>query len=166
MTTLRPFLPDDAELLAILMQASIEELASDEYTADQRDAWAAAAEAPDFARKLGSSLTLVALDEDGEPVGFAVLAQNRAVTHVHVHPDLIGNGIGRMLLEALAKLAAARGAEGLVADATDNARASSPPSATRKRRGTPCSMARNGWGPRRWNSFFPRRRMRRCNDGS
>ncbi len=122
MTTLRPFLPDDAQLLAILMQASIEELASDEYTADQRDAWAAAAEAPDFARKLGSSLTLVALDEDGEPVGFAVLAQNRAVTHVHVHPDLIGNGIGRMLLEALAKLAAARGAEGLVADATDNAK--------------------------------------------
>ncbi len=122
MTTLRPYLPDDADLLAILMQASIEELASDEYTSDQRDAWAAAAEAPDFARKLGSSLTLVALDEDGEPVGFAVLAQNRAVTHVHVHPDLIGNGIGRMLLEALAKLAAARGAEGLVADATDNSK--------------------------------------------
>ena len=122
MTTLRPFLPADAGLLAILMQASIEELASDDYTAGQRDAWAAAAEAPDFARKLGAGLTLVALDEDGEPVGFAVLARNRAVTHVHVHPDLIGNGIGRMLLEALAKLAAARGAEGLVADATDNAR--------------------------------------------
>jgi putative acetyltransferase len=122
MTTLRPFLPADAELLAILMQASIEELAADDYTAEQRDAWAAAAEAPDFARTLAGNLTLVALDEDGEPIGFAVLMQNRAISHVHVHPDLIGNGIGRMLLEALAKLAAARGAEGLVADATDNAK--------------------------------------------
>ncbi len=35
---------------------------------------------------IAGNLTLVALDEDGEPVGFAVLMQNRAVSHVHVHP--------------------------------------------------------------------------------
>lgn len=122
MTSLRPYLPADAETLAILLQASIEELAADDYTSEQRDAWAAAAESPDFARRLAGELTLVALDEDGEAVGFAVLVQNRAVQHVHVHPDLAGNGIGRQLLEALAKLAAARGAEGLVADVTDNAK--------------------------------------------
>jgi putative acetyltransferase len=122
MTSLRPYLASDAELLAILLQASVEELAAEDYTADQRDAWAAMAEGEDFARRLAANLTLVALDDDGEPVGFAVLVQNRAVQHVHVHPDLIGAGIGRMLLEALAKLAAARGAEALVADATDNAK--------------------------------------------
>ena len=122
MTTLRPYLPADAPLLAILMQASIEELAVDDYTESQRDAWAAGAEAPDFAKVLAGDLTLVALDEDGEPVGFASLRENRAVLRVHVHPDLIGQGIGRTLLEALAKLARARGAEALVADATDNAK--------------------------------------------
>jgi len=122
MTTLRPYLPADAELLAILMQASIEELASDEYTADQRDAWAAGAEEPAFAKRLASGLTLVAVDADGEPIGFAVLVENRAVQHVHVHPDLIGEGVGRMLMEAMAKLAAARGADKLVVDATDNAK--------------------------------------------
>jgi putative acetyltransferase len=121
-TTLRPFLPADREALAILMQASIEELAVDDYTADQRDAWAAAAEDETFAQTLARNLTLVALDEALEIVGFAVLVENRAIAHVHVHPDLIGMGIGRTLLDALAKLAAARGAEALTADATDNAR--------------------------------------------
>jgi putative acetyltransferase len=122
MTTLRPYLPADAPLLAILMQASIEELAADDYTEAQRDAWAAGAEAPAFATGLAANLTLVALDEDGEPVGFASLFENRAVQRVHVHPDLIGQGIGRLLLEALAKLATARGADALVVDATDNAK--------------------------------------------
>ncbi|MGL4243486.1 MAG: GNAT family N-acetyltransferase [Beijerinckiaceae bacterium] len=123
MTSLRPYLPSDLETLAILLQASVEELAVDDYTADQRDAWAAAAEGDDFAKRLAAGLTLVALDDDSDVVGFAVLVQNRAVQHVHVHPDLIGNGIGRMLLEALEKLAAARGAEALTTDATDNAKA-------------------------------------------
>jgi len=122
MTTLRPYLPADAELLAILMQASIEELASEDYAPAQREAWAASADDEAFARRLAAELTLVALDDDGEPVGFAVLVQNRAIAHVHVHPDLIGEGIGRLLLEALAKLAAARGASSLTVDATDNAK--------------------------------------------
>jgi putative acetyltransferase len=121
-TTLRPLLPGDAELLAILMQASIEELAVDDYTAGQRDAWAASAEAEAFEAMLTKGLTLVALDETQEPVGFAVLVENRGVARVHVHPDLIGLGIGRTLLEALEKLAMARGADALTADATDNAK--------------------------------------------
>jgi len=121
-TKLRPYLASDAELLAILLQASVEELAVDDYTADQRDAWAASAEDEAFAKRLADNLTLVALDDDGEPVGFAVLVQNSAIQHIHVHPDLIGMGIGRTLLEALQKLALARGAEALIADATDNAK--------------------------------------------
>ncbi len=122
MTNLRPYLPTDAELLAILMQASIEELAVDDYTEDQRDAWAASAEAEIFAKKLATNLTLVAVDADGEPVGFAVLVQNAAIAHVHVHPDLIAMGIGNTLCTALEKLAVARGSEGLLADVTDNAK--------------------------------------------
>jgi putative acetyltransferase len=122
MTTLRPYLPTDTETLAILLQASVEELAVDDYTSEQRDAWAAEAESESFAKRLSSSLTLVALDDDGEPVGFAVLVQNRAIQHVHVHPDLVGMGIGKSLMEALAKLAMARGGEALVVDATDNAK--------------------------------------------
>jgi putative acetyltransferase len=122
MTTLRPYLPADRDTLAILMQASIEELAVDDYSEDQRDAWAASAEAEAFGRALAKGLTLIALDETQEPVGFAVLIENRAVAYVHVHPDLIGLGIGRALLEALEKLALARGGDALVADVMDNAK--------------------------------------------
>jgi putative acetyltransferase len=122
MTTLRPCLPADAELLAILMQAAILELAVDDYTSDQQEAWAGAAEAESFAKTLASNLTLVALDDEQEPVGFAVLVQNAALSHVYVHPDLIGMGIGRLLCEALEKLALARGADTVTTDATDNAR--------------------------------------------
>jgi putative acetyltransferase len=122
MTSLRPYLPADRETLAILMQASIDELAVDDYTADQRDAWAASAEGEAFARRLQTGLTLVAIDGEGDVVGFAVLVENRAVAHVHVHPDLAGLGVGRTLVEALEKLALARGAEELTADATDNAK--------------------------------------------
>jgi putative acetyltransferase len=104
------------------MQASIEELAVDDYTENQRDAWAASAGSDAFAKRLAKDLTLVALDAEGEVIGFAVLVDNRAIAHVHVHPDLISMGIGRSLVEALEKLAAARGGEALVADATDNAK--------------------------------------------
>jgi putative acetyltransferase len=121
--SLRPYLPSDAETLAILLQASVEELAIDDYTEDQRAAWCEVAEDHGaFARILASNLTLVALDDDGDPVAFATLIQNAAIGHVHVHPDLVGMGLGRALVEALVKLATARGAETLMADATDNAK--------------------------------------------
>ncbi|MGL5137405.1 MAG: GNAT family N-acetyltransferase [Beijerinckiaceae bacterium] len=120
--TLRPYLASDAELLALLLQASVEELAIDDYTENQRDAWAASAEMESFEKRLAAGLTLVALDAEDEPVGFAVLVENASIAHVHVHPDLIGIGIGRTLCEALEKLATARGAEALVTDAFDNAK--------------------------------------------
>jgi putative acetyltransferase len=121
--SLRPYLPADAEILAILMQASIEELCVDDYTEDQRVAWCATAEDTEtFSRILASNLALVALDEDREPVGFAVLLKNKALSHVYIHPDLIGMGIGKTLCSALEKLALARGADTLVVDATDNAK--------------------------------------------
>jgi putative acetyltransferase len=121
--TLRPYLPTDTELLAILMQASIVELCVDDYDEDQRIAWCATAEdTQSFAKMLASNLTLVALDDENDPVGFTVLVKNRAVTHVYVHPDLIASHIGQTLVEALAKLALARGGDMLIADATDNAK--------------------------------------------
>jgi putative acetyltransferase len=121
---LRPYLPEDAETLAILMQASIEELAIDDYTEEQREAWCAVpADEEAFGKMLASHLTLVAMDDDGDIVGFATLVKNQAIGHVHVHPDLPTLGIGRTLVEALLKLAMARGATSIFADATDNARA-------------------------------------------
>jgi putative acetyltransferase len=118
---LRPFLSTDAPLLAEIFRASIAELAAEDYTAAQQEAWAAAAGDEDaFTARLAGELTLVATI-DGEPVGFAALKGAEEIDLLYVHPAVAGRGVGAMLCEALERLAAGRGAAKLMADASDNA---------------------------------------------
>jgi putative acetyltransferase len=119
--SLRPYLPADAPLLARIFQESIEVLAEDDYSPDQRAAWGAAAEdATAFTKRLAGGLTIVVL-ADGGPVGFASLAGADKLDLLYVHPDYAGQGLGAMLADALEKLAGARGAAHITADASDNA---------------------------------------------
>ena len=118
---LRPYLPDDASVLADIFRASIEGLAADDYSETQVDAWAAAADDEEsFAARLGASLALVATME-GSPVGFASLDAPVHIDFLYVHPAVAGKGVGTMLIDALEKLAAARGTKKLTVEASDNA---------------------------------------------
>ena len=118
---LRPFLPDDAPVLADIFRASIEELTGDDYTQEQQQAWAAAADdLTEFAERLASRLSLVATLE-GSPVGFAALEGADKIDMLYVHPAVTGQGVGAMLINALERLAAARGAAKLVVQASDSA---------------------------------------------
>jgi len=118
---LRPFLAEDTPLLAEIFRASIEELTADDYSDGARRAWASAADDEKaFARRLGDQLTLIAT-MSGSPVGFASLANNETVDLIYVHPAVAGQGAGTMLVDALAKLAAARGGKRLTADVSDSA---------------------------------------------
>ena len=117
---LRPFLPDDVPVLAAIFTASIEELTGEDYNEAQQQAWMEAAETEEFGKRLAADLTLVATLE-GSPVGFASL---RGADHIHmlyVHPAVTGQGIATMLVDALEKLAGARGAKKLRADVSDTA---------------------------------------------
>jgi putative acetyltransferase len=119
---LRPFLPADVSVLAEIFRDSIAQLASDDYTEAQREAWAASAEdEAAFAAKLGKQLTLVATMQ-GSPVGFASLAGADKLDMLDVHPGGAGHGVAAMLADALERLAAARGAQKLSVDASDTAR--------------------------------------------
>jgi putative acetyltransferase len=119
---LRPMLPSDARLLAEIFRAAIEELTADDYSAAQQEAWAATADdEAAFAQKLGGELTLVATME-GSPVGFAALAGKDKIDMLYVHPAVAGQGVGGMLIDAMEKLASARGAASLSVDASDTAR--------------------------------------------
>jgi putative acetyltransferase len=119
---LRPFLPADAPLLREIFRDSIEELTADDYTEAQQEAWVSAADnVGDFGRKLSGQLTLVATLE-GSPVGFASLEGKDKIDMLYVHPAAAGQGIGAALIDALEKLAGARGAAKLVVDASDSAR--------------------------------------------
>jgi putative acetyltransferase len=119
--SLRPYLPVDAERCAAILRSSVEELASEDYSADQCAAWAARADEPDFPKRLAGALTLVALVE-GEPVGFASLKGAETIDMLYVDPDFARRGVATALLDALVRLAAARGAKTLASEVSDTAR--------------------------------------------
>jgi putative acetyltransferase len=119
---MRPMLPTDVPLLAEIFRASIEELAADDYSEAQQEAWASAADDEEaFGARLARELTLVATHA-GAAVGFAALADNTRIDMLYVHPAAAGQGVAAMLCDALEKLAVARGSKELSVEASDTAR--------------------------------------------
>jgi putative acetyltransferase len=119
---LRPFLPEDAPLLAEIFRAAVNELTSDDYSEAQQEAWASAAEdVAAFGKDLAGQLTLIATME-GSPIGFASLEGKDKIGMLYVHPAVAGQGVGAMLAEALERLAGGRGVAKLKVDASDSAR--------------------------------------------
>jgi putative acetyltransferase len=119
--SLRPYLPSDAALCAAIFRAAIEELTVDDYDDDQREAWASRSDdVGAFGARLGGALTLVAIVEGG-PVGFASL-KGDVVDMLFVAPAVAGRGVGALLLDALIRLAGARGVKILTSEVSDKAR--------------------------------------------
>jgi putative acetyltransferase len=119
---LRPYVPADAKRCAAIFRASIEELAAEDYDADQREAWASRADdEAAFAARLAGALTLLAVI-DGEIAGFANLKGAEEIDMLFVDPEFARQGAGGALIEALAKLAEARGAKRLTSEVSDAAR--------------------------------------------
>ena len=119
---LRPFLAEDAPLLAEIFRAAIAELTAEDYSEAQQGAWASAADdQAAFGKKLAGELTLIAT-LDGSPVGFASLAGKDKIDMLYVHPAAAGQGVGSLLADALEKLAGSRGVAKLSVDASDSAR--------------------------------------------
>ena len=118
---LRPMLPADVSLLAAIFRDAIERIASEDYSEAQCKAWSSRADDEDeFGDHLAKRLTLVATI-DAEPVGFATLEGNNQIDMLYVHPAVARQGVATLLLDALEKLAGARGAAELRADVSDTA---------------------------------------------
>jgi putative acetyltransferase len=118
---LRPFLAADTPVLAAIFIAAIEQLTGDDYSEAQQQAWASVADDEEgFGRRLASELTLIATLQNS-PVGFAALKGTDHIDMLYVHPGAAGQGVASVLVEALEKLAGARGARSLNVDASDNA---------------------------------------------
>ena len=121
MLAMRPFRPMDAPVLAEIFRASIEGLAADDYSPAQQHAWASVADdEAAFAARLAQRLTLLGT-VDGSPAGFATLNSDNEIDMLYVHPVVTGQGVGTMLVDALEKLAASRGAGHLTATVSDSA---------------------------------------------
>jgi putative acetyltransferase len=117
---LRPFLAADAAVCAAIFEASITELTGEDYTEAQQEAWIAALDEAGLAAKLGRQLTLIATLRE-TPVGFASLKDGNHVDFLFVHPSATGHGVATALMDALEKLAAARGTTKLTAEVSDTA---------------------------------------------
>ena len=118
---LRPFLSADTPVLAAIFAAAIQELTGDDYDETQQEAWASVADdEAEFGKKLAGELTLIASLENA-PVGFASLKGKDHIDMLYVHPNAAGQGVASALLNALEKLAGARGATKLTVEASDNA---------------------------------------------
>jgi putative acetyltransferase len=118
---LRPYLPEDAPLLAAIFAASIIDLTGEDYSEAQQQAWAAVADDEEaFGSKLAGQLTLIATLQ-GSPVGFASLKGTDHIDMLYVHPSAAGQGVGAALCDALERIAGARGAKTLTVDASDTA---------------------------------------------
>src|SRR5271166_3025194 len=120
--SLRPYVSADARRCADIFRSSIEELAAEDYDADQREAWASAADDEvAFAARLAGALTLIAVI-DGAAAGFASLKGGDVIDMLYVDPEFAGQRAGRALVDALTKLAAARGAKRLTVEASEVAK--------------------------------------------
>lgn len=118
---LRPFLPADTPVLAAIFVAAIQELTGDDYDETQQEAWASVADdEAGFGKKLAGELTLIASLKNAA-VGFASLKGKDHIDMLFVHPNAAGQGVASALLDALEKLAGARGVKSLTVDASDNA---------------------------------------------
>ena len=119
--SLRPFLAADTALIAEIFRASVDELTAEDYSDEQREAWMSAADdEAELGARLSGQLTLIGLME-GSPVGFASLKGGEDVDMLYVHPAAARHGVGSLLMEALEKLAAGRGARRLTAEVSDSA---------------------------------------------
>jgi putative acetyltransferase len=119
---LRPYLAADAPRCAAIFRASIEEIASEDYSEAQCEAWAErAGDVEAFGKGLAGMLTLLAT-EDGEIAGFASLKGDSHIEMLFVDPEHARRGAATVLLEALTKLAQARGAKELTSDVSDTAK--------------------------------------------
>jgi putative acetyltransferase len=120
--SLRPFLAADLPLLSEIRFAAIDELTGEDYDEAQRRAWASAADDEEaFAQSLEKGLTLVALI-GGAPVGFISLQNGGLIDQLYVHPAVARTGVASALVEAIEKLATARGTATLATDASDTAK--------------------------------------------
>ncbi len=119
---LRPYVPADTKRCAEIFRASIEELAAEDYSDEQREAWAARADDEHaFGARLAGALTLLAVI-DGAIAGFASLKGADQIDMLFVDPEFARQGAGGALVEALTKLAQARGAKRLTTEASDVAK--------------------------------------------
>ncbi|MDO6386626.1 GNAT family N-acetyltransferase [Uliginosibacterium sp. 31-12] len=116
----RDYQPADAPALAAVYRTAILETGRSAYSAEQCAAWAATADdASAWAARLQDNWVRVAVDEEGEIVGFGGILMPGQIDLLFTVPDANRQGIGSLILEDLLELATAMGAKKVTAIASE-----------------------------------------------
>ena len=112
--TLRPYREEDLKEILSLFYRSVHELAAEDYTPAQLDAWAPSDPDEEGWRcSLAAHYALVA-EEDGRIVGFGDL-DGDYLDRLYVLPEMKGRGAGSLLCGALEERARAAGEKRMTA---------------------------------------------------
>lgn len=120
---LRLFDPADLPAILALFQGTVRRVNSRDYSLEQVKAWAPdELNAERWHERLTKAVTLVAVLENGEVVGFGDLEANGHIDCLYTHADHQGRGIGGLILAALEEHARALGLQRLFTEASITAR--------------------------------------------
>lgn len=121
---IRPFQPSDAEHLGRIFHASVHEIGIRDYTTDQTAIWSVSPPDPEIylRRGLGARIFLVAVDGNGEPIGYGDVEPSGHIDHLYCRPDVVGTGVGSALYDALEEAALSAGIAALFVDTSETAR--------------------------------------------
>ena len=100
--------PADAEAITPVHVASIRTLCAKDYTQEQIDAWAGWKSPEKYRDAMAAGEVFFVAEHEGRVVGFSVLHGDE-MKAVYLHPDHVGRGIGRRLLQAVEDEARAHG---------------------------------------------------------
>ena len=120
---IRAFKPSDADALATLFHSSVHRAGIRDYAAEQVAAWSPSPPDPArYIRQAKERIFLVAVNENGEPIGYGDLEPTGHIDHLYCRPDMIGMGVGSALYAALESAARQSGIAVLFVEASEAAR--------------------------------------------
>ena len=124
MVSIRHYEARDAGALADLYRRSVEQIGPRDYGEEQVRAWAALAPSPAQieARAADGRTTLVAVDDEDQPLAFGDLEHDGHIGYLYCAPEAAGKGVAAALYDRLERAARERGLKRLHAEASEAAR--------------------------------------------
>ena len=124
MVSIRRYEARDAGALADLYRRSVEQIGPRDYGEEQVRAWAALAPSrvQIEARAADGRTTLVAIDDEDQPLAFGDLEHDGHIGYLYCAPEAAGTGVAAALYDRLEEIARERGMKPLHAEASEAAR--------------------------------------------